>query len=92
MHSNFSDVLVQGHKEILYIDKMKNFQFLIFSAILIILMVLSFAMLEAGLVRSKNVVAVLTGNVLSYVVTSFIYLFYIICIFYDYQENNRLKK
>jgi len=55
-------------------------------------MVLSFVMLEAGLVRRKNVVAVLTGNVLLYVVTSFIYLSYIICIFYDYQENNGLKK
>ncbi|NWF66650.1 MAG: ammonium transporter, partial [Campylobacterales bacterium] len=33
-----------------------------------------FAMLEAGLVRSKNVVAVLSGNVLLYAVTSFVFL------------------
>ncbi len=48
--------------------------FLIFSAVLIILMAPGFAMLEAGLVRSKNVVAVLTGNVLLYAVTSFVFL------------------
>ena len=48
--------------------------FLLFSAILIILMVPGFAMLEAGLVRTKNVVAVLTGNVMLYAITSFIFL------------------
>lgn len=48
--------------------------FLLFSAVLIILMAPGFAMLEAGLVRSKNVVAVLTGNVLLYAVTSFVFL------------------
>lgn len=37
-------------------------------------MVPGFAMLEAGLVRSKNVSAVLTGNVMLYAITSFIFL------------------
>ena len=48
--------------------------FLIFASVLIILMVPGFAMLEAGLVRTKNVVAVLTGNVMLYAITSFIFL------------------
>ncbi len=48
--------------------------FILFAATLIILMAPGFAMLEAGLVRNKNVVAVLTGNVLLYAVTSFIFL------------------
>ena len=48
--------------------------FLLFASVLIILMVPGFAMLEAGLVRTKNVVAVLTGNVMLYAITSFISL------------------
>ncbi|MDD3342043.1 MAG: ammonium transporter [Sulfurospirillaceae bacterium] len=48
--------------------------FLLFASVLIILMVPGFAMLEAGLVRTKNVVAVLTGNVMLYAITSFIFL------------------
>ena len=48
--------------------------FLIFASVLIILMVPGFAMLEAGLVRTKNVVAVLTGNVMLYAITSFVFL------------------
>jgi Amt family ammonium transporter len=44
------------------------------SASLIILMVPGFAMLEAGLVRSKNVATILTSNVLIYVVSSIAYL------------------
>lgn len=48
--------------------------FLLFTAVLIILMVPGFAMLEAGLVRGKNVSAVLTGNVLLYAITSFVFL------------------
>jgi ammonium transporter, Amt family len=51
-----------------------NSFFLIFSAVLIILMAPGFAMLEAGLVRTKNVVTVLTGNVMLYAVTSFVFL------------------
>lgn len=48
--------------------------FILFAATLIILMAPGFAMLEAGLIRTKNVVAVLTGNVLLYAVTSFVFL------------------
>jgi len=48
--------------------------FILFSATLIILMAPGFAMLEAGLVRTKNVTSVLTGNVLLYSVTSFVFL------------------
>ena len=48
--------------------------FLLFASVLIILMVPGFAMLEAGLVRTKNVVAVLTGNVMLYAITSFVFL------------------
>lgn len=51
-----------------------NTLFLIFSATLIILMAPGFAMLEAGLVRSKNVVTVLTGNIMLYAVTSMVFL------------------
>lgn len=53
-----------------------NTLFLIFSATLIILMAPGFAMLEAGLVRTKNVVSVLTGNVMLYAVTSMVFLFW----------------
>ncbi|NOX15812.1 MAG: ammonium transporter, partial [Epsilonproteobacteria bacterium] len=48
--------------------------FLIFSAVLIIFMMPGFSMLEAGIVRTKNVSATLTGNVLLYAICSFIYL------------------
>ena len=48
--------------------------FLLFASVLIIFMVPGFAMLEAGLVRSKNVSAVLTGNVMLYAITSFVFL------------------
>ena len=48
--------------------------FLLFAAVLILLMVPGFAMLEAGLVRSKNASAVLTGNVMLYAITSFVFL------------------
>ncbi len=44
--------------------------FTLFSMTLIIFMVPGFAMLEAGLVRTKNVTAVLTINVMIYVVAS----------------------
>lgn len=48
--------------------------FLLFCAVLIIFMAPGFAMLEAGLVRTKNVTSVLTGNVLLYAVCSFVFL------------------
>ena len=48
--------------------------FAIFSFVLIIFMVPGFAMLEAGLVRTKNVTAVLMMNVLIYAVASMAFL------------------
>ena len=48
--------------------------FAIFSMTLIVLMVPGFAMLEAGLVRTKNVSAVLTVNVMIYAVASMAFL------------------
>lgn len=48
--------------------------FAIFSMTLIILMVPGFAMLEAGLVRTKNVTSVLTVNVMIYAVASMSFL------------------
>lgn len=48
--------------------------FTIFSMVLIILMVPGFAMLEAGLVRTKNVSSVLTVNVMIYAVASLAFL------------------
>ena len=50
--------------------------FTIFSMTLIILMVPGFAMLEAGLVRTKNVSAVLTVNVMIYAVASMAFLLF----------------
>ena len=48
--------------------------FALFSFVLIIMMVPGFAMLEAGLVRTKNVVAVLTTNTMIYSVASMMFL------------------
>ena len=48
--------------------------FAIFAMTLIILMVPGFAMLEAGLVRTKNVTSVLTVNVMIYAVASIAFL------------------
>jgi len=48
--------------------------FIVFAAVLIILMAPGFAMLEAGLVRAKNVTTVLTGNILLYVITSMVFI------------------
>jgi len=48
--------------------------FTLFSMVLIIFMVPGFAMLEAGLVRTKNVSAVLTANVMIYAVASISFL------------------
>ena len=59
--------------EILYaIDTL----FLIFSAILVLFMAPGFAMLEAGLVRTKNVTTVLTGNILLYAISSFVFFIF----------------
>ena len=48
--------------------------FALFSMVLIIFMVPGFAMLEAGLVRTKNVTSVLTINTMIYAVASMIFL------------------
>lgn len=48
--------------------------FAIFAMTLIVLMVPGFAMLEAGLVRTKNVTAVLTVNVMIYAIASMAFL------------------
>lgn len=50
--------------------------FTLFTMVLIIFMVPGFAMLEAGLVRTKNVSAVLTINVMIYAVASLAFLFF----------------
>jgi len=48
--------------------------FALFAMVLIIFMVPGFAMLEAGLVRTKNVTAVLTTNIMVYTVASMAFL------------------
>jgi Amt family ammonium transporter len=48
--------------------------FALFSMVLIIFMVPGFAMLEAGLVRTKNVTSVLTINTMIYAVASMVFL------------------
>jgi Amt family ammonium transporter len=48
--------------------------FALFAMVLIIFMVPGFAMLEAGLVRTKNVTAVLTTNTMIYLVASMMFL------------------
>ncbi len=50
--------------------------FILFAFTLIILMVPGFAMLEAGLVRTKNVTAVLTINTMIYIVASLVFFFW----------------
>ncbi|GAB6045448.1 ammonium transporter [Caminibacter profundus] len=50
--------------------------FALFAFTLIILMVPGFAMLEAGLVRTKNVTTVLTVNTMIYIVASLIFFFW----------------
>ena len=50
--------------------------FAIFAFTLIILMVPGFAMLEAGLVRTKNVTTVLTVNTMIYIVASLVFFFW----------------
>ena len=50
--------------------------FALFAFTLIILMVPGFAMLEAGLVRTKNVAAVLTVNTMIYIVASLVFFFW----------------
>ncbi len=56
------------------IDYALNTLYTLFSITLIVLMVPGFAMLEAGLVRTKNVSSVLTVNVMIYAVASMAFL------------------
>ena len=49
--------------------------FALFAFTLIILMVPGFAMLEAGLVRTKNVTTVLTVNTMIYIVASLVFFY-----------------
>jgi Amt family ammonium transporter len=50
--------------------------YVLFSFTLIILMVPGFAMLEAGLVRTKNVTTILTINTMIYIVASLVFFFW----------------
>ncbi len=50
--------------------------FALFAFMLIILMVPGFAMLEAGLVRTKNVTTVLTVNTMIYLIASLVFFFW----------------
>ncbi|MBN2825784.1 MAG: ammonium transporter [Campylobacterales bacterium] len=60
--------------------------------VLIILMVPGFAMLEAGLVRSKNVTAVLTVNTMIYAVASLAFLLVGYSLAFGSWENDSMSK
>ncbi|WP_456390535.1 ammonium transporter [Hydrogenimonas sp.] len=66
--------------------------FLLFSTILIILMVPGFAMLEAGIVRTKNVSAVLTVNTMIYAVASMAFLLIGYKLAFGSWENESVSK
>jgi Amt family ammonium transporter len=66
--------------------------FALFSMTLIILMVPGFAMLEAGLVRAKNVTAVLTINTLIYAIASIAFLLIGYDLAYGTWENDSMSK
>ncbi len=66
--------------------------FLLFSMILIIFMVPGFAMLEAGIVRTKNVSAVLTINTMIYAVASMIFLLVGYKLAFGTWENDSVSK
>jgi len=65
--------------------------FSIFSMTLIIFMVPGFAMLEAGLVRTKNVTAVLTINVMIYVIASLAFFLIGYSVAFGAWENNSIS-
>jgi ammonia channel protein AmtB len=65
--------------------------FILFSMTLIILMVPGFAMLEAGLVRTKNVSTVLTINTMIYAVASMSFLLFGYTHAYGSWENSSLS-
>ena len=66
--------------------------FSLFAMMLIILMVPGFAMLEAGLVRTKNVSTVLTVNIMIYVVASMAFLLVGYDIAFGSWENDSMSK
>ena len=66
--------------------------FALFAFVLIIFMVPGFAMLEAGLVRSKNVAAVLTVNTMIYAVASLGFLLLGYSIAFGSWENDSMSK
>jgi len=65
--------------------------FTLFSMVLIIFMVPGFAMLEAGLVRTKNVSAVLTANVMIYAVASMSFLLIGYTVAFGSWENSSMS-
>ena len=66
--------------------------FALFSMLLIIFMVPGFAMLEAGLVRTKNVTSVLTINVMIYAVASMAFLLIGYDLAFGSWENDSMSK
>jgi len=66
--------------------------FALFAMVLIIFMVPGFAMLEAGLVRTKNVTSVLTINVMIYAVASMAFLLIGYEIAFGPLENDSMSK
>lgn len=65
--------------------------FALFSMVLIIFMVPGFAMLEAGLVRTKNVTSVLTINVMIYAVASIAFLLIGYSVAFGTWENSSMS-
>ncbi|MBN2817063.1 MAG: ammonium transporter [Campylobacterales bacterium] len=65
--------------------------FALFAMVLIIFMVPGFAMLEAGLVRTKNVSAVLTTNIMIYAVASLAFLLIGYTIAFGSWENTAMS-
>lgn len=66
--------------------------FMLFAMTLIILMVPGFAMLEAGLVRTKNVTAVLMTNTMIYSVASLVFLLAGYSLAFGSWENDSMSK
>jgi Amt family ammonium transporter len=66
--------------------------FALFAMTLIIFMVPGFAMLEAGLVRTKNVTAVLTVNIMVYAVASIAFLLIGYSLAFGSWENDSMSK
>ncbi|WP_309499057.1 ammonium transporter [Sulfurovum sp.] len=66
--------------------------FTLFAMTLIIFMVPGFAMLEAGLVRTKNVTAVLTTNIMVYAVASMAFLLIGYSLAFGSWENGDMSK